>query len=255
MRLAESSWNPARDGGGPVLRVGGGRGPRRTAVPFSYAWARRRSCTARPGRCAGTWPSWREPRLEATTIKYLKPDFAELFVQALEGLQPDGAPDPDFRGHDPSRNATMARFVLASGLRRREFTYLLAPEVPPLPPEPTALPVLLPVPGKIAKGGKQRTTWVSYDALAAVHRYLELERPLAAEGSSWRPDPRRGEPLVVTDADWRGGVINGRRRAWSGLGPTERLRLVDDKGGSLLVAVTAGRGAVHRLGHGLPQGL
>ena len=158
-------------------------------------------------------------------------------MQALEGLQPDGALDPDFRGHDPSRNAGMARFVLASGLRRREFTYLLAPEVPPLPPEPTVLPVLLPVAGKIAKGGKQRTTWVSYDALASVCCYLELERPLATAGSSWRPDPRWGEPLVVTHADWHGGVINGRRRAWSGLGPAERLRLVDEQGGSLLVAV------------------
>ena len=175
-------------------------------------------------------------------------------MQALEGLQPDGAPDLDFRGHDPSRNATMARFVLASGLRRREFTYLLAPEVPPLPPEPTVLPVLLPVPGKIAKGGKQRTTWVSYDALAAVHRYLELERPLAAEGSSWRPDPRRGEPLVVTYADWRGGVINGRRRPWSALGPSERLRLVDEQRRIAAGGSAAGRGAVRRLGHGASAG-
>ena len=78
---------------------------------------------------------------------------------------------------------------------------------------------------------------MSYDALASVHRYLELERPLATAGSSWRPDPRWGEPLVVTHADWHGGVINGRRRAWSGLGPAERLRLVDEQGGSLLVAV------------------
>ena len=78
---------------------------------------------------------------------------------------------------------------------------------------------------------------MSYDALASVHRYLELERPLATAGSSWRPDPRWGEPLVVTHADWHGGVINGRRRAWSGLGPAERLRLVDEQGGSLLLAV------------------
>jgi integrase len=206
-----------------------------TAVPFTYDWAKR-FVRGEARTVRRNLAKLREPQ-SASTIKYLEPDFAELFVQALEGLQPDGVPDPDFRGHDPGRNAAMARFVLASGLRRREFTYLLAPEVPPLPPEPTVLPVLLPVPGKIAKGGKQRTTWVSYDALAAVHRYLELERPLAAEGSSWRPGPHCGEPLVVTHADWRGGVVNGHRRAWSGLGPAERLRLVDEKGGSLLVAV------------------
>jgi site-specific recombinase XerD len=234
VRLAESSWNLHVTAVARFYEWAVDEG-HATAVPFTYAWARRfvhgEARTVRRNLA-----KLRDPK-PATTIKYLEPDFAELFVQALEGLQPGGAPDPGFRGHDPSRNATMARFVLASGLRRREFTYLLAPEVPPLPPEPTVLPVLLPVPGKIAKGGKQRTTWVSYDALAAVHRYLELERPLAAEGSSWRPDPRRGEPLVVTYADWRGGVINGRRRPWSGLGPSERLRLVDEQGGSLLLAV------------------
>ena len=189
VRLAESSWNLHVTAVARFYEWAVDEG-HATAVPFTYAWARRfvhgEARTVRRNLA-----KLRDPR-PATTIKYLEPDFAELFVQALEGLQPDGAPDPDFRGHDPSRNATMARFVLASGLRRREFTYLLAPEVPPLPPEPTVLPVLLPVPGKIAKGGKQRTTWVSYDALAAVHRYLELERPLAAEGSSWRPVPRRG---------------------------------------------------------------
>ena len=234
VRLAESSWNLHVTAVARFYEWAVDEG-HATAVPFTYAWARR-FVQGEARTVRRNLAKLKEPK-PATTIKYLEPDFAELFVQALEGLQPDGAPDPDFRGHDPSRNATMARFVLASGLRRREFTYLLAPEVPPLPPEPTALPVLLPVPGKIAKGGKQRTTWVSYDALAAVHRYLELERPLAAEGSSWRPDPRRGEPLVVTYADWRGGVINGRRRPWSGLGPAERLRLVDEQGGSLLLAV------------------
>ncbi|WP_269814347.1 hypothetical protein [Lentzea terrae] len=38
-------------------------------------------------------------------------------------------------------------------------------------------------------------TRVAYDALAAVHRYIELERRLAVEGSGWRPDSAWGEPL------------------------------------------------------------
>lgn len=234
VRLAESSWNlhvtaVARFYEWAVEEE------HATAVPFTYAWAKRfvhgevRPVRRNLAKLKGPKP--------ATTIKYLEMDFAELFVRALEGLLPDGTPDPDFRGHDPGRNTAVTRFVLASGLRKREFTYLLAPEVPPLPPEPTELPILMPVAGKIAKGGKLRTTWVSYDALAAMHRYLELERPLATVGSSWRPDPRRGEPLVVTHADWHGGLINGRRRAWSRLSSAERLRLVDERGGSLLVAV------------------
>ncbi|MBV9448310.1 MAG: site-specific integrase [Streptosporangiaceae bacterium] len=234
MRLAESSWNLHVTAVAQFYEWAVNE-DHATAVPFTYTWAKRfvhgeaRTVRRNLAKLKGPKPH--------ATIKYLESDFAELFVRALEGLLPDGAPDPDFRGHDPGRNAAMARFVLASGLRKREFTYLLAPEVPPLPPEPTVLPILLPVAGKIAKGGKQRTTWVSYDALAAVHRYRKLERPLATIGSSWRPDPSGGEPLVVTHANWHGGLINGRRRAWSRLSPAERLRLVDERGGSLLVAV------------------
>ena len=125
VRLAESSWNLHVTAVARFYEWTVDEG-HATAVPFTYAWARRfvhgEARTVRRNLA-----KLREPK-PATTIKYLEPDFAELFVQALEGLQPDGAPDPDFRGHDPGRNATMARFVLASGLRRREFTYLLAPE-------------------------------------------------------------------------------------------------------------------------------
>jgi hypothetical protein len=38
------------------------------------------------------------------------------------------------------------------------------------------------VPAAITKGRKFRVTWVSYDALAAVHDYLELDRAATAGG-------------------------------------------------------------------------
>ncbi len=205
------------------------------AEPFSYATARRIVQDMLRGT-ARNLAKVRAPKRHVT-IKHLEPDFARLFVRALEGLDPDGCPDPTFRGRDPGRNTAMARLVLASGLRRREFTHLLVHEVPPLPAAPTVVPVPLPVAAAIAKGRKQRSTWISYDALAAVHRYIGLERALTAEGSPWQPDPAAGEPLVVRDADWHGGTINGRRMAWSRLGPAERLRLVDPGGGSLLLAL------------------
>ncbi|MEJ3745352.1 hypothetical protein WEI85_18920 [Actinomycetes bacterium KLBMP 9797] len=108
-----------------------------------------------------------------------------------------------------------------------------------LPATPTVVPVPVPlaVASAIAKGRKQRTTWISYVALAAVHRYIALERVLAAESSSWQPELAAGGPLVACDADWHGATINGRRVAWSRLGPAERLRLVDPRGGSLLLAL------------------
>jgi site-specific recombinase XerD len=204
-------------------------------VPFTYA-AAKRLVEDRLVETRRNLAKVRQAKAHAT-VKHLEPEFAELFVRALEGLLPDGAPDPRFRGLNPGRNSAMARLVLASGLRRQEFTHLLVHEIPPLPLEATVLPIPLPVAGAIAKGRKQRTAWVSFGALTAVHRYLDLERPLAAEGSRWRPDPMLGEPLVVTAADWHGGVVNGRRIAWSKLTPADRLRLVDAAGGSPLLAL------------------
>jgi len=44
-------------------------------------------------------------------------------------------------------------------------------------PQRVRAPIPFPVPPGIAKGRKFRTTWISYDALAAVHHYLEIDRP------------------------------------------------------------------------------
>jgi hypothetical protein len=60
------------------------------------------------------------------------------------------------------------------------------------PPRPTELPIPFPVPAGVTKGGKYRTTWISYPALAEVHRYLELARPLAVDA---RPGSRRPSPV------------------------------------------------------------
>ena len=169
------------------------------------------------------------------TVKYLEPDFASMFVRALGGLRPDGSEDVRCRGRELARNAAVGRLALATGLRLQEFTYLLAAEVPPLPAAPCTAPVPFPVPAGIAKGRKYRTTWISYEALAEVHRYLDLSRPLAASGSAWRPV--RGEPLMVTSARRDGGKVNGTRVRWAELRPAERARLVAPDGGSMLVAV------------------
>jgi integrase len=66
------------------------------------------------------------------TIKYLERDFADLFLNALAGLTPDGEEDTGYRGRELARNAAVAHLALASGLRRQEFTHLLVPEIPAL---------------------------------------------------------------------------------------------------------------------------
>jgi hypothetical protein len=218
-----TAGSPVADRRGPVPIAG-----HADVVPFTFRQARRLA--------EGGWVGYERNLAKLrtakphTTIKYLEPDFAELFVRALAGLRPDGTADELFRGRQVGRNAAMASLVLASGLRRQEFTHLLVWEVPPLPARRTGVPV-----GHgIAKGGKQRTSWTSYDALAMMHEYVALERAAAVRGSAWQP---AGEPLRVQQPDWDGATINGLRRPWRSLSPAERLRLVAPDGGSGLLAV------------------
>ena len=183
----------------------------------------------------------RTPRPHVT-IRYLEPDFTAMFLAGLRGLTADGIADAGYHGRELARNAAVGGLALATGLRLREFTYLLSYEIPAMPPRPTAMPVPFPVPAAIAKGRKFRTTWISYEALAGVRQYLELDRAVTADGSPWRPPERWGEPLLVTGPDERGGRINGVRRRWDTLTPGERRRLVAPDGGSCLLAVKNGGG-------------
>ncbi|GGV54702.1 site-specific integrase [Streptomyces spectabilis] len=175
------------------------------------------------------------------TIKYLEGDFAELFLRGLRGLGPNGE-DDRFRGRELARNGAVGGAVLDTGLRLQEFTYYLAAELPPLPPKPTALPIPFPVASGIAKGRKFRTTWITYDKLAELHHYCDVDRVLATEGAAWRPPSRWGSPLLVSETDQFGGRINGRRICWEGLRPVERRRLVAPDGGAMLLAVRADGG-------------
>ena len=177
----------------------------------------------------------RRPRAHVT-IRWLEEDYVKLFVEVgLGGMLPDGGDDPGFRGRHPARNAAIAHFAASSGLRAQEFSHLLVWELPAVPADSSIPVVALTVPGVIAKGGRTRTTWVSPQALARVHGYFRLERPLTARGAPWRPD---GEPLVVTDADAAGGRVNGRRLRWAQLRLEDRKRLVCAEGGSPLLALS-----------------
>jgi integrase len=166
------------------------------------------------------------------TVRYLERDFADLFLRALAGLGPDGQ-DDSYRGRELSRNAAIGHLAVATGMRLQEFTHLLVYEIPRLPASRTELPVPFPVPAAVTKGGKHRTTWISYEALATVWQYIGLDRPLAVDGSAWRP----ADPLLVTEADARGGRVDGTRLRWDALRPADRLRLVAPGGGSALLAV------------------
>lgn len=208
-----------------------------TAEPFTYKTAR--ALFDGTGREVRVNLAVRRAPKPHVTIKYLEADFAELFMRGLRGLAPDGSGDPGFRGRELVRNAAIGGLALSTGLRLAEFSYLLAYEIPALPPRQTVMPVPFPVPAGVTKGRKFRTTWVSYEALADVRHYLDLERAAALSGSAWRPPPRWGPPLAVSDPDATGGKINGVRCRWGSLTPAERRRLVGPDGGSCLLAVTS----------------
>jgi integrase len=210
------------------------------AEPFTYRTAR--AVFGGTGREVKVNLAVRRTPKPHVTIKYLEPDFARLFLDGLRGLAPGGEPDPYYRGRELARNAATGELALATGLRLQEFSSLLVWEIPPLPSRPVQAPIPFPVPASVAKGRKFRTTWISYEALAAVHHYLDLDRPATVDGTDWRPPPRWGEPLMVTDPDERGGRVNGVRRRWETLTPPERRRLVAPEGGTCILAAKAGGG-------------
>ncbi|MDA8044850.1 MAG: site-specific integrase [Actinomycetota bacterium] len=208
-----------------------------TAEPFTYKTAR--AIFDGTGREVRVNLAVRRSPKPHVTIKYLEADFEELFLRGLRGMAPDGSQDMSFRGREMVRNAAIGGLALATGLRLAEFSYLLVYEIPVLPARPTATPVSFSVPEGVTKGRKFRTTWASYEALADLQHYLDLERAAATSGSAWRPPPQWGPALQVSDADATGGRINGVRRSWGALTPGERRRLVGPGGGSCLLAVTS----------------
>jgi integrase len=210
------------------------------AEPFTYRTAR--ALFAGTGREVRVNLAVRRMPKPHVTIKYLEPDFTQLFLDGLRGLAPGGGPDPYYRGRELARNAAIGELALATGLRAQEFSSLLVWEVPPLPPRPVQVPIPFPVPSGIAKGRKFRITWISYNALAAVRHYLEVDRPATTGGMAWRPPRNWGEPLLVTEPDERGGRVNGVRRRWETLTPAERRRLVAPGGGTCILAAKAGGG-------------
>ena len=206
-----------------------------SAGPFTYSGGKRITDGA-------VWTIRRNhaklrPAKRHAQIKYLERDFAALLLNALGGLTPEGTPDDSYRGRELGRNAAMSRLALASGLRRQEMTHLLVYEVPPLPDRRSGIPVAFPLGRGTTKGSKHRTTWIDYDTLVEVWNYIRLERAAAVTRKAWCPPTTLGEPLRVRDPDWEGAHLNGVRRCWATLTPTERMRLVSPEEASCLLAV------------------
>ena len=134
------------------------------AEPFTYRSAR--ALFAGTGRGIRVNLAVRRTPKPHVTIKYLEPDFTELFRKGLRGLAPDGSRDSGFAGRELARNAAIGDLALSTGLRLAEFTHLLPWEIPVLPPSPAIVPIPFPVPPGPAAGNRAtrpgphtRSTW------------------------------------------------------------------------------------------------
>lgn len=235
-RLAAASWNLAVKTLSAFYAWAAAEG-HVAAVPFSFA----QQMITRPDgarvEITRNLATVRTRNAHAAR-KYLEKPYVELLMNSLAGNDPAGERDASFRGRETGRNAAVIGLALASGLRAQEFTHLTVYEVPSLPARRTPIPVPLPLAPPTTKGGRGRSSWIDYDALARVHDYIALERAATVHGSRWLPR----DPLHLTHPTYEGAEINGVRRRWASLSPGERLRLVAPGGGSALLAVQAGGG-------------
>ncbi|MFG2979550.1 tyrosine-type recombinase/integrase [Streptomyces sp. NPDC048331] len=234
VRLSPASWNLAVKTLSSFYQWAAAEGFAPT-VPFSYV----RQSVSRPDgvrtEVARNLATVRTGNAHATR-KYLERPYADLLMHALAGNDPAGERDLSFRGRETGRNAAVIGLALSSGLRSQEFTHLTVYEVPPLPRRRSAVPVPLVLAPPTAKGRKGRSTWIDYEALARVHDYIAWDRAAVVEASHWRPR----DLLLIEAPTHDGALINGTRRRWHSLTPSERLRLVAPGGGSALLAVQSG---------------
>ena len=213
-------------------------------MPFTYAQARARYGDVR--RDVRVNLARRRVPKPHVTIKYLEPDFAELFVggagagsarTAMPGWGlpgPGAGPQRRGRGAGAGDRAAAAGVQLPAGLRdpaaavprrwRRRCRSRSRPGWP--------------------RARKFRTTWIDYDALAAVHQLPGLDRAAsggrigvaaagavgrAAAGDRARTPGRAGQRR--SGCRWDDAHGPGERRGWS-----------RPDGGTCLLAVRAGGG-------------
>ena len=75
------------------------------AEPFTYRTAR--ALFAGTGREVRVNLAVRRTPKPHVTIRYLEPDFTELFLDGLRGLAPDGTADAGYHGRELARNAAI----------------------------------------------------------------------------------------------------------------------------------------------------
>ena len=110
-RLAATTWARHMSILSLFYRWAAGEG-HAEAEPFTYRTAR--ALFAGTGREVRVSLAVRRIPKPHVTIKYLEPDFTELFLDGLRGL----GVDDGYRGRELARNAAIGELALATGLRK-----------------------------------------------------------------------------------------------------------------------------------------
>ncbi|MGV4923833.1 hypothetical protein K2224_00605 [Streptomyces sp. BHT-5-2] len=163
----------------------------------------------------------------------------------LGGQCPDGEVDVAFRGGFPHRNRAAAELALMTGMRKREWSTVLLPELARRPEGPAEFPLQA-----CAKGGRRRDVYVPAAPLDLVDTYQLLERAETVERAAARLARRHRELFVVDDIDDFGrlsGMLGGRRRTFAMARMPAELRRITVRecdGGLEAMAVFLGQGGL-----------
>ncbi|MGH3285124.1 MAG: tyrosine-type recombinase/integrase [Streptosporangiaceae bacterium] len=172
-----------------------------------------------------------EPGRQAGPIRFMAfEDYLLWRDVGLRGELPDGRPDPAWRGRHGERNAVFADLLVYTGMRLGEAASLLTGEVPPLAAASGGRGLGdVRLAAAVTKRNKARTVFVNRRALAALHRYIGIERDelvtrrLAGAGYPVTGDMvlvRRAGRTVLTPAE------GGGSWPYSRLGVETRRRLM-----------------------------
>ncbi|MFJ9167293.1 hypothetical protein ACIRN5_23315, partial [Lysinibacillus fusiformis] len=153
--------------------------------------------------------------LHGLQVRHLSLD-QYLFLRdvGLGGQRPDGEVDVAFRGGFPHRNRAAAELALMTGMRKREWSTVLLPELARRPGGPADFTLQA-----CAKFGRRREAHVPAAPLDLVDTYALLERAEIVEKAACRLARQHRELFVVDSVDQgRGrlsGVLGGRRRTFT----------------------------------------
>jgi site-specific recombinase XerD len=148
----------------------------------------------------------------------------------LRGLAPDGGERPGARDRNGARNALFAEFLVTTGIRLEEASFLLATEFTALIPRASSRQNRLSLPPALTKGDRGRTVLLPGRLLPQIEAYLRVERAAAsakfASREGWRQIDRPFliRPPLPAAASF--ALVGGGTVSVDALTPDERGRLV-----------------------------